>query len=126
MPWSFRTREALAVTLLVLVVVATTTFIHLAQLTRVVVEEAGRQADLVARQLYAQSGRALASAAGRQPREALRRDRDLRSLVEASVGYSPHLVYVLIADPDGAIIVHSERQKEGGPSPRPWAPGPRS
>ncbi len=114
MPWSLRTREALAVTLLVLVVVATTTFIHLAQLTRVVVEEAGRQADLVAKQIYAQSGRALAARREGGPREVLRRDRDLRSLVEASVGYSPHLVYALIADQDGAIIVHSERQKEGG------------
>ncbi|MBI3105470.1 MAG: PAS domain-containing protein [Candidatus Rokubacteria bacterium] len=114
MSWSLKTKEALAVTLLALGVVATTTFVHLAQLTRVVVEESRRQADLVAKQIYAQSGRALAARRGGGPREVLRRDRDLRSLVEASVGYSPHLLYALIADQDGAIIVHSERQKEGG------------
>lgn len=114
MVWRLRTREALAVTLLVLAVVATTTFVHLAQLTRVVVEESRRQADLVARQIYAQSGRALAVRGAGSPRERLRQDRDLRSLVEASVGYSPHLLYALIADRDGAILVHSERQKEGG------------
>jgi len=112
--WSLKTKEALAVTLLVLAVVATTTFIHLAQLTRVVVEEAGCQADLVAKQLYAQSGRALSAGRSGGPPEVLRQDRDLRSLVEASVGYSPHLLYALIADRDGAIIVHSERRKEGG------------
>ncbi len=113
MSWSLKTKEALAVTLLVLAVVATTTFLHLGQLTRVVVEESRRQADLVAKQIYAQSGRALLARRGGSPREVLRRDRDLRSLVEASVGYSPHLLHALIADRDGAIIVHSERQKEG-------------
>jgi signal transduction histidine kinase/HAMP domain-containing protein len=112
MPWSVRTKEALIITLLTFVVVATTTVIHLSQLTRVVVEEADRQAALIARQLYAQTSRALARTRASRV-DALRGDRELRGLVDASVGYSPHLVYVLVTDQTGRVIVHSERDKEG-------------
>lgn len=117
MRFGLKTKEALAVTLLTFLVVATTTVIHLVQLTRVVVQEAARQADLIARQIYAQTGRSLARAQGGNPRQVLRGDRDLRSLLEASVGYSPHLLYALIADRDGRGILHSERAKEGAGAP---------
>src|SRR5712692_8640744 len=105
-------KEALAVTLLTLLVVATTTAVHLSQLTRVVVQEASRQASLVAQQIYAQSAQALARSAG-NPRDVLRRDRDLHSLLDASVGYSPHLLYAYIADRTGKTLLHTERQREG-------------
>ncbi len=111
--FGLRTREAVVVTLLTFLVVATTTIIHLAQLSRVVVEEAERQATLIARQVYAQSSRALTRARRGDPWETLRSDPELRSLVDASVGYSPHLLYVMITDRTGKIIVHSERQREG-------------
>ena len=111
-----RSKEAVAITLLTLLVVATTTAVHLSQLTRVVVLEASRQAQLVARQIYAQSSQALARAPGRNPREVLRRDRDLRGLLDASVGYSPHLLYALIADQTGKTLLHTERQREGVPA----------
>ena len=115
--WSLRTREALIIGLLTFAVVATTTGLHLAQLGRVTVEEADQQAALIARQLYAQAGRALARPGAANPREALQRDPELRSLVDASVGYSPHLVYALVADRNEVILVHSERDKEGTPAP---------
>ena len=99
MAWSLKTKKAVGVTVLTFGVVAVTTALHLAQLTRVVVQEARQQADLVAKQMYAQASRALAAAAqGEAPADVLRRDRVLRSLVDASIGYSPHLVYALMAD----------------------------
>lgn len=117
MRFGIRGKEAVVITLLTFLVVATTTFIHLSQLSRVVVQEALRQAQLIARQMYAQSSRSLSNAPGRNPSEALRSDRELRSLLEASVGYSPHLLYALIADQKGTMIFHSERLREGTKAP---------
>src|SRR6266851_442833 len=111
-----RVKEAVAVTLLTFLIVAATTAIHLSQLSRVVVQEASRQADLVARQIYAQTSRALSRAPGTDPLETLRRDRELRSLLDASVGYSPYLLFALIADPVGKTVLHTEGKQEGVPA----------
>jgi signal transduction histidine kinase len=108
-----RLKEAVAVSLVAVALVAVTTGVHLAQLTRVVVEEAGRQAELVARQMYAQTSRSILRGSRRDPEELLRRDGELRGFLDASVGYSPHLLYVLIADRADRIIVHTERPREG-------------
>jgi PAS domain S-box-containing protein len=112
-----RGREALVVSLLTLLVVATATAIHLSQVSRVVVQEAVKQAELIAKQIYAQSGRALQRAPDADPLEALREDPELRSFLDSSVGYSPHLLYALISDPTGTVLLHTERQKEGQPEP---------
>jgi len=118
MRWSLKTKEATTITLLILVVVAATLFLHLAQLTRVVVEETQRQAELIAKQIVAQSARVLARTPDAEPRVALRSDSELRNLLEASVGYSPHLLYAFIADSGGRVILHSESGKEGEAAPR--------
>ena len=107
-----RVKEAVVVTLLTLLVVATTTLIHLSNLSRVVAQEAGRQAELIARQIYAQSRSALGADPNGEPLGVLRRDRELRNLLESSVGYSPHLLYAMVADPSGRIIVHTESAKQ--------------
>jgi PAS domain S-box-containing protein len=112
-----RGREALVVSLLTLLVVATATAIHLSQLSRVVVQEAVKQADLIAKQIYAQAGRALQRAPGADPLTALRDDPDLRSFLDAAVGYSPHLLYALVADHTGVVVMHTERLREGKPEP---------
>jgi signal transduction histidine kinase/HAMP domain-containing protein len=108
-----RGREILVVTVLTFMVVTATTIMHLARLSRVVVEEAGRQAELTARQVYAQASRALARAPDIAPHEALRRDPDLRGLLEAAVGYSPHLLYASVADTSGRVILHTQSAREG-------------
>jgi signal transduction histidine kinase len=113
MRWSLKTKEAAAITLLILGVVVITLFLHLAQLTRVVVEETQRQAELIAKQIVAQSARVLTRAPELEPHAALRGDAELRNLLEASVGYSPHLLYAFIADAEGRVILHSESGKEG-------------
>jgi signal transduction histidine kinase len=117
MRFGIKGKEALVITLLTFLVVATTTFIHLSQLTRVVVQESLRQAQLIARQMYAQSSRSLSRVRGGDPSQALRNDRELRNLLDASVGYSPHLLYALIADRKGRMIFHSERAREGANAP---------
>lgn len=112
-----RGREALVVSLLTLLVVFTATAIHLSQLSRVVVQEAVKQAELIAKQIYAQTGRALQRTPGADPLAALRDDPELRSFLDASVGYSPHLLYALVTDHAGTVLLHTERQKEGKPDP---------
>ncbi|HSL48791.1 MAG TPA: ATP-binding protein [Candidatus Deferrimicrobiaceae bacterium] len=112
-----RGREALVVSLLTLLVVTTATAIHLSQLSRVVVQEAVKQAELIAKQIYAQTSRALQRVPGADPLAALREDPELRSFLDASVGYSPHLVYALVTDHTGTVLMHTERQKEGKPEP---------
>lgn len=117
MRFGVRGKEALAITLLTFLVVATTTFIHLSQLTKVVVQEALRQTELIAKQIYAQSSRSLSRVRGGSHWDILRSDQELRSLLDASVGYSPHLLYALIADREGEVVLHSERVKEGSFAP---------
>ena len=117
MGFGIKGKEVLAITLLTVLVVAITTFIHLSRLTTVVVQGALRQGQLIAQQLYAQSSLALSQARRGNPSEILRSDRELRNLLDASVGYSPHLLYALIADREGKMIFHSEREKEGSPAP---------
>ncbi|HEX7786627.1 MAG TPA: PAS domain-containing protein, partial [Methylomirabilota bacterium] len=112
-----RGRQALVLSLLTMLVVATATAIHLSQVSRVVVQEAVKQAELIAKQIYAQSGSALQRNPGADPLEALQQDPGLRSFLDASVGYSPHLLYALISDSNGTVVLHTERQKEGQPEP---------
>jgi len=106
-------KEAFIAILLTFLVVATTTFIHLFQLTRVIVQEVSGQAELIAKQIYAQSRRSFVRAGDRDPREILKSDQELRNLLDASVGYSPYLLYAMISDREGGTILHSEREKEG-------------
>ena len=75
------------------------------------------QAELVAQQIYAQNRRALARAPVKDPWEVLRGDRELRSLLDDSVGYSTGILYVLLADPTNTIVLHSEARKEGTVAP---------
>ena len=117
MRFGVKGKEALAITLLTFLVVATATFIHLSQLTKVVVQEALRQTELIAKQIYAQSSRSLSRVRGGSHWDILRSDRELRSLLDASVGYSPNLLYALIADRKGEVVLHSERVKEGSFAP---------
>ncbi len=113
MRFGLKAKETLAISVLTFLVVATTTLVHFSQLTRITVQDALDQADLIAKQIYAQTGRALSRSPGRNPQEVLSHDPELRSLLEASVGYSPHLLYALLADQAGRAILHSERGKEG-------------
>src|SRR5262249_62042497 len=67
-----RLREAVAVTLLTFLVVATTTLTHLSHLSLVVTREADRLAELIARQIFAPRRHAIAAAPSDDPRRVLR------------------------------------------------------
>jgi PAS domain S-box-containing protein len=108
---SIKAKEALGVTALTFLIVATATLIHLFQLTGVILQEALQQASLIQKQIFDQSRQAIAKDHTLNPREALRTNQDLQRFLEAAVGYSPHLIYALIADPDGKTILHTEEQK---------------
>jgi len=118
---SLRTREILAVTLLTLCVIVLTTVMHLYHTRRIVLTATRTQAEFVARQIYSQSAHALSRPSSTDPRTVLARDAELRALLDASVGYDPALLYVLIADENGVAIVHTDRRREGQrvpPQPR--------
>jgi PAS domain S-box-containing protein len=113
-----RARQAIAVTLLTFLVAATASLVHLAHLSRVVVEEDARQANLIARQISAQANRALRTAPRGDTWQALAQSAELRNLIDATLGVSPHLLDVMIVDNRGTVVIHGERQKEGAPAPR--------
>lgn len=117
MRFRLKTKEVLAVTAFTVLVVIAATLLHFSQLARVSIEGAIQQAELVARQIYAQCRRDLARAPGRDPWEILRDDRDLRSLLEASVGYSTDILYVQLTDRSDTIVLHNEERKEGMSAP---------
>jgi signal transduction histidine kinase len=114
---SLRMREALAITLLTFLVVATTTFVHLSHLRQTILRDTLERAELIARHVYAAGARAMAQAPRAEPLQALRADQDLRVLLDATVGYSPHLLYALIADQASRTVVHSDPKREGEIAP---------
>jgi len=107
-----RAKEILAVSLLTLLVVATLSIAHLMLLTHVVIQDVDRHGQMIARQIYAQSARVLARGGG-DPLAALRDDRDLQALVEASAEYSPQLLYAAVTDSRDRVVLDSDRRKVG-------------
>ena len=118
---SVRAKEALGVTVLTFLVVAATTLIHLSQLTGVLLQDVIKQAELIGQQIFDQSRRSLLQGRDGNPEDILRTDQNLQRFLEASVGYSPHLVYALISDTQGRTILHTEHEKydlDAPPRPR--------
>ena len=111
-----RAREVLAITTVVLLVVAVSTIAHLASVTRITLGSAAEEGELLARQLYHQSSRVVAASPA-PSLAALRRDRGIRALLEGMVGYSHTVVYAAIVDPSGQVVVHSNPALEGKPLP---------
>lgn len=108
-----RAREAIALAVLTLSVVALTTAVHLYHVRQILWTTTLREGDLVARQIYSQSARALSRRTTLSPRTVLSRDTDVRATLDASVGYAPWLLYAVIADDQGVAIVHSDPKREG-------------
>jgi len=113
MALGIRGKEVLGVTLLVLLIVSLMTVVHLSTTTRLVVQDAAEKGHLQARQIFSGSTRALTRGMGSRPEDALRRDPELRALLDSSIGYSPHLLYAMITDRSDTILVHSQRSREG-------------
>src|SRR5262245_13005765 len=110
---SVRGRMLVSLGGLTLCVVTLTTLIHLYHAREIVWEATLREAELVARQIYSQTAHGLSRAPGGDPWQTLKGDRELRSLLDASVGHAPWLLYAVIADTDGIARLHSDPQQEG-------------
>ncbi len=120
MALGIRGKEILGVTLLVFVIVSLMTVVHLSTTTRLVLRDAAEKGNLLARQIFSGSTRALARARGSRPEDALRGDKELHALLDSSIGYSPHLLYAMITDRSDTILVHSQRSRQGHKAaPRP-------
>ena len=102
----------IALTALALCLVTVTTLVDLYHSSQILWNATFRELELVARQIYSQSAHSL-SRGNANPVDALRSDRELRALLEASVGYAPGLLYAMIADPAGIAVVHSNLKREG-------------
>ncbi len=109
---TLRTREVLAITTVVLLVVAVFTVAHLASVARITLRTAAEEGELLARQLYHQSSRVIAGSSAPSS-VALKRDPGIRALLEGMVGYSHTVVYAAIVDPADRVLVHSNPAFEG-------------
>jgi PAS domain S-box-containing protein len=109
---TLRTREVLAITTVVLLVVAVFTVAHLASVARITLRTAAEEGELLARQLYHQSSRVIAGSSAPSS-GALKRDPGIRALLEGMVGYSHTVVYAAIVDPADRVLVHSNPAFEG-------------
>ena len=106
-------REVAGITLLTFLVVATTSLFHVAHLREAMVGDMLHEATLIAQQVYAQSALALTRRAGDDPLRVLRTDPTLRRLMDASVGHSPNVLYVMISDEANRAVIHSDSKREG-------------
>lgn len=106
-------KEALGVTVITLVVVVGSTFLNLSQLSSVIVQETLEQVSLIKRQIFEQSKRVVLNAqpSNLHPIALLAANQELKKFLEASVGYSPHLLYAMIVDTQGTTVLHSEAAK---------------
>ena len=110
---SIRGREIFALLLLSLCIVALSTAAHVYHAQQIVWNSTLREADLVGRQIYEQCVRTLSRPTSENPRAVLSRDPDLRSLLDATVGYAPWLLYAAVVDAKGVAIAHSNPKREG-------------
>lgn len=117
MALGIRGKEVLGISLLVLLIVSITTVVHLSTTTRLLLQDAAEKGTVQAQQIFSGSTRAVTRARGSRPENALRRNRELRALLDSSIGYSPHLVYAMITDRSNRILVHNERSREGHKAP---------
>ncbi len=118
-----RSRDALIVLALTVVVVAVTTAVQMAQLARLSLDSAESEAGILAHEVYAVAGEELAApavpetAAGAE--RILAESRPLRTLLEAHVGYSHSVVYGAVTGRSGELIVGTAGAARALESPPP-------
>jgi len=110
---SLLARQIFAITLLALFVLAVATIVYVGRLGTLIWQDTLSEATLTARQVYARCSLTLTRKPTDDPLGVLRTDPDLRHQVEASVGYSSNVLYVLISDADNRAVMHSDPKQEG-------------
>jgi PAS domain S-box-containing protein len=119
---SLKTKFTLAISLLVLAVVAVVSGLYLGQLTKQVLRATEDRANFVAQQVFLACQNALSDAAerGEAPastspadlreyvHQALDKSAALNSLMESAVGYSRTIYEITISDRDGVVLISSD------------------
>jgi len=117
MSFGIRGTAILGISLLVFLIVSLTLAVHLSTTTHLVVRHAAEKSTMQAQQIFSGSTRVMARAQRGRLGSALRSHRELRALLDASIGYSPHLVYAMITDRSNTVLMHSQRSYEGTKAP---------
>ena len=110
---TLRARQVLALAVVVLLVVVASTVAHLANVARLALGAAVDEGELMAKQLYHQSSRVVASSASSPSPALLQQDPGIRALLEGMVGYSRTVVYAAVVDPTDRVLAHSNPKLEG-------------
>ena len=110
---SLLARQVLAIVLLAVFVLGVTTLVYVGRLTTLIWQDTLNEATLIARQIYARCSLTLTRKPSDEPLRALRNDRDLRHLMDSTVGYSSNVLYVMIADEANRAVIHSDVKREG-------------
>ena len=125
-----KTKLVLAITSMVVVVVAVLSSIFISQLVKQGVDEAFQNGEFVSLEIFQSAREALeANLTTDQPNgqslesgvaQILQKDPGLNSLLQSTVGYSPTIYDVAITGQDGRAIVHSDPSRIGqAPGSRP-------
>ena len=109
---ALRARQVIALSAVVLFVVAASAVAHLASVARITLRAAAEEGELLALQLYHQSSQLIAASALSSPTP-LQGDPGIRAMLEGMVGYSHTVVYAAIVDPSGRVLAHSNPKLEG-------------
>jgi PAS domain S-box-containing protein len=124
---SLKTKFTLAISLLVLAVVAVVSGLYLGQLTKQVLRQSEDRATLVAKQVYfacrsalldaAEHGEVPASPSAIDLREYVRRALDsssaMNSLLESALGYTATIYEITITDQNGIVLISSDAGLRG-------------
>jgi signal transduction histidine kinase len=107
-------KQVLGVTSIVGVVVVILSFVHLARLASVSLDESRARAELLANAVYHRAREVVN--AGVDPYKALRGDPGLRSILESSL-YSKNVTFAAIVDVTRTAVAHADPSLEGQPLP---------
>jgi signal transduction histidine kinase len=111
---SIKAKQVAGVTTLVVVIVAILSAYHLSTLSAFLLKETSSRAELMSSALY-ERARDVVSQGPKDPYKALREDAGIRSILQASIGYSAPVTYAAIVDPKGVAIAHAFPSREGLP-----------
>jgi len=100
---SIKAKQVAGVTTLVVVVVAVLSAYHLATLTRLRLEDTASRGEVLANAIFLRAADVVAQG-GADPYAALHDDGGIRSILQASVGYSPNVIYAMILNKDGVPV----------------------
>lgn len=113
---SIKAKQVAGVTMMVVVIVAILSAYHLSTLSGFLLRETSDRVELLSNLVF-ERAREVVGQGPKDPYEALRQDGGIRSLLKSSIGYSGHVTYAAIVDPEGVAVAHAIPSREGLPIP---------